>query len=296
MEVGDAGQIDDGGGDSDSDSDADSDTDSDGDSDVDSDSDTDTGPECTSGVCCNSATQTYHDSSFPCEQNNEYRCEGTGCAATAQQRNIIQYCSGISTECDGDTTEGDWATIENCSEDQTCSTDGVESAECVDSFGYCCEESGNWFDTTSGLCWQDPPPSEYVSWADSTGYCPTLEQDGFTDWWLPDIDELISLMKGCLYGTATGDLSLSTCSVEDPGCLDWECDDGSECAACGGGGGPGASGCYWDPSLSGDCSWYWSSSPAEGDSVHPWSVNFFTGAVGANDNYETRIRCARAEE
>ncbi|MFO8073373.1 MAG: DUF1566 domain-containing protein [Polyangia bacterium] len=121
---------------------------------------------------------------------------------------------------------------------------------------------GGFRDTDTGLCWQDPPSEYDLNWFEASGtedpysnpeatdYCGSGEWGDHTDWRLPDIDELISLMRGCIAGDATGDLSSSICGVEDPGCLEQVCDS-DDCEWCTGWSGPGQGGCYWDPTLIG---------------------------------------------
>ena len=41
-------------------------------------------------------------------------------------------------------------------------------------------------------------------------------------------------------------------------------------------------GCYWDANLQGRCSWFWSSSPVEGNPDRAWVVHFGYGSVGYN--------------
>ncbi|MFO8071986.1 MAG: DUF1566 domain-containing protein [Polyangia bacterium] len=148
---------------------------------------------------------------------------------------------------------------------------------------------------SSGLCWQDPPAGDEMSWWDAIPHCEDGTGDGYTDWALPDIDELISLMRGCVNGTATGDLSHSTCSVEDSGCLENSCNYGTDCDSCDILDGPGGVGCYWDPELSGACSWYWSSSSVVGSTGNVWPVRFAYGYVYYHyDMYHTNhVRCVR---
>ncbi|MCP4675596.1 MAG: DUF1566 domain-containing protein [Deltaproteobacteria bacterium] len=68
------------------------------------------------------------------------------------------------------------------------------------------------------MCWQDPPSTSYIYWAAANSHCDGLTVGGFTDWEPPSIDELVSLLRGCQNGTATGDLSLSTCQMTPAGC------------------------------------------------------------------------------
>jgi hypothetical protein len=164
---------------------------------------------------------------------------------------------------------------------------------------------GGYLDPVTSLCWQEPPSTTSMNWYEATGtahsthnpdggtnYCGDGTWGGHTDWYLPDVDELISLLRGCVSGTATDNLSLSVCGVEDPGCLDTSCDDGPDCSYCPDLEGPGDGGCYWDPELSGTCDWYWSSSPCLANSA--WHVYFAGG--GVHDylvHLDYHVRCVR---
>jgi hypothetical protein len=157
-----------------------------------------------------------------------------------------------------------------------------------------CPADGTWLDTATGLCWQNPP-FEYSMWGGDSAaeYCDDLSIGGHDDWRLPVIQELISLLRGCVDGTATGDLSTSECAVSDPDCLGSECDD-SGCAICSEVGGPDddPAGCYWPQELEGDCWAYWSSSVYDGDETHAWRVMFEWGnASGFDVEIQNMVRC-----
>jgi uncharacterized protein (TIGR02145 family) len=132
-------------------------------------------------------------------------------------------------------------------------------------------------------------------WSAAISYCDNLDLGGHTDWHLPNIDELISLIRGCQDGTATGDLSPSLCEMTPAGCAEtdscvgW----GDACYWCSSGSGP-ASGCYWDPALGGACSAYWSSSSHANDSSYAWFVTFGLGYVDITGKYVAiPVRCVR---
>jgi len=168
-----------------------------------------------------------------------------------------------------------------------------------------------WCDTATGLCWQNPPDDIQMNWYTASGkkndeynpegvpgYCEYNEWGGYNDWRLPDIDELISLIRGCVDGKVTGDLSTSICGVEDPDCLDYYCHDKNNCSGCSYLRGPCEDGCYWHPEIEGKCSWYWSSSIVfvygEEWGSTAWGVNFNYGDLDSeNKSDERRVRCVR---
>ncbi len=155
--------------------------------------------------------------------------------------------------------------------------------------------AGGKLDTTTNLCWQDPPLEESTMWYFAISYCDDLELGGHSDWRLPDINELISLLNGCVDGRKTVDSSHSACEMTPTGCAaTYSCDDMENCVECSTLEGPGAEGCFWDPELSGRCSSYWSSTSLSTDSTSAWAANFRHGNVSSRmRGTELLIRCVR---
>ena len=151
-----------------------------------------------------------------------------------------------------------------------------------------------WQDEATGLTWQRDGAPATFTWQEAVDYCDALVLGGNEDWRLPDIAELIGLLRGCVDGTETGDLSPSACAMIPPGCVESDsCEDKSECAYCPSGSGPTA-GCYWDPALGGTCSTYFSSSLHGLDLA--WSVRFDYGyAYDACLACLAGVRCVRRE-
>jgi len=155
---------------------------------------------------------------------------------------------------------------------------------------------GTWTDPSTGLVWQNPPFDGTKKWEDAKTYC-TNNEAGLpgTGWHLPNISELRSLIRGCP-NTETG----GACGVTDvcskcgvgQSCLSWDpCHD--DCSNCSSGDGP-ASGCYWPGEMEGVCSWYWSSSPVEGNEFYAFHLYFGNGGVGLGYvNYDGHVRCVR---
>ncbi|MCK9464119.1 MAG: DUF1566 domain-containing protein, partial [Proteobacteria bacterium] len=81
------------------------------------------------------------------------------------------------------------------------------------------ECDGGQLDPATNLCWQNPPPDDKLNWEAAKAYCDGLSLGGHDDWRLPKIHELNSIVRGCVNGTASGDLRKSKCGVADPGCL-----------------------------------------------------------------------------
>jgi hypothetical protein len=147
-----------------------------------------------------------------------------------------------------------------------------------------------WADSSSGLVWQNPAPSDKLNWADAGAYCDGLTLAGNTDWRLPTIGELRSLIRGC---PAT--VTVGACGVTDA-CLDYSTCLGSTCDGCSSMAGPGTDGGYWDPAVSGQY-WfgYWSASSLADDASSAWYVVFREGSVRnvSKVNPQMHVRCVR---
>jgi len=146
-----------------------------------------------------------------------------------------------------------------------------------------------WNDSTSGLMWQVVPPDDVDFWDSSITYCQGLSYGGYSDWRLPTISELRSVIRGC-DATETG----GSCGVTDD-CLDSSCEN-SPCMGCESYGGPASGGAYWPDEISGEIAWYWSSLPVADLAERAWAVSFETGRVygyyagPTSGNY---MRCVR---
>ena len=138
-----------------------------------------------------------------------------------------------------------------------------------------------------GLLWQLSPPSGTHNQEQARDYCAALKLAGHTDWRLPTISELRSLVRGCPERQWGG-----ACKVADPGCLTKGCWTAETCGHCKEKGGP-AGGCYWEPGAwEGSCTdtWiYWTSSRFDKFVDHYWVVRFQgggkfdDGVVGFNE-------------
>ena len=110
-------------------------------------------------------------------------------------------------------------------------------------------------------------------WDEAKSYCDSLSLGGRSDWHLPTIGELRTLIRGC---PATEDGG--ACNVEEGDCLSWSCRDDS-CSGCTVEDGPGEGGMNWPVEIEGDCCWYWSSSLVEDLGNGAWYVYFDYGEV-----------------
>ncbi|MCP4599306.1 MAG: DUF1566 domain-containing protein [Proteobacteria bacterium] len=119
-----------------------------------------------------------------------------------------------------------------------------------------------WYDSTTGLYWQDSPNGAKFLQHDAINYCSNLSHGDYNDWRLPKIQELISLIRGC---------DTCECGVSDPDCLEPKCSEEPECQSCSPLEGPGNDGCYWYFDLNGSCE---ESYRSISHSINEWFVDF----------------------
>ena len=123
--------------------------------------------------------------------------------------------------------------------------------------------------------------SSTMDWDTAVDYCENLTEGGYSDWRLPTITELRTLIKNCPQTDFSG-----SCTVTND-CLSY-----SECRndAC--------AGCDYDEtgnySKLGDNNWLWSASTRPDDSNYAWFVYFKTANVHYNDKSNScYVRCVR---
>jgi len=124
---------------------------------------------CTSGACCNGCT--YKAAGTTCYSEEEYDCTGPTCGGTLLVRTHTKECTGASATCDGTLSSwSDWATDENCDDDEMCS---ASDEDCVyeGDLGDECFES----ECTSGTCCnsttQQYRPAGFICDAESDERC-----------------------------------------------------------------------------------------------------------------------------
>jgi len=226
----------------------------------------------------------------------------------------ISMTDGSTTGADADAdTDVDADVDLDADADADADTDADGDADTLTdgNFPTDCTNTGNWYDAKSGLCWQDPPSASGMNWykatgtlnsdynpGESTDYCADGTWGGFTNWQVPDIDELISLLRGCKDGIETGDLSLSSCTMQPFDCAQSDsCTYVISCELCENNQGPGSAGCYCNAELSGSCLVYWSSTSYTNDPDYAWIVDFACGVCYtpyyAKDGDNALVRCVR---
>lgn len=128
------------------------------------------------------------------------------------------------------------------------------------------DPGSTWTDPTSGLTWQVNP--SFMNWEKAKTYCNNLTLTR-SDWHLPTISELRTLIRGC-----DGSMAGGSCNVTDDCLSTGDCWSEQSCGGCNILEGPGSGGAYWPDGISGDISWYWSSSPMADVDYTAWVVDF----------------------
>ena len=124
-----------------------------------------------------------------------------------------------------------------------------------------CDADSVWRDTANELCWQRTPSSDSMCQQEAIDYCRSLKLGGESDWRLPSIGQLRSLIQGCAGNERGG-----SCEIDGD-------DKSGECPECEAREGPGEDGCYWNTALDGSCSTqYWSLTDS-------WCVDFSVGGI-----------------
>ena len=163
----------------------------------------------------------------------------------------------------------------------TCASNGSSTLpECSTS------NTGPCYDSTSHLTWSKKADTTYY-WSDAGTYCNGLSEGGYSDWRLPNISELRTLIKNCSRNIMPG----GTCKVredEELVCLESSCWTSETCGSCD----YDETGLY---SKFGETGWFWSSSPKSDNTDIAWYVNFKYGYVNSyiktsSYNY---VRCVR---
>jgi hypothetical protein len=171
-------------------------------------------------------------------------------------------CGGSGGECTADCGDRVCGPVPNgCGE--SCGSCGIEAQCSAEGQCVACATAG------CGLTWQEPPESTFRDWDRAIAYCEGLTLDGSSDWRLPSVSELRTLLRNCPATESGG-----ACGVIDT-CLAGSCASGDCTPACDGAAGT----CLRDVALTGSCGWTWSASAVDGDSSEAWRVDFETGQV-----------------
>ena len=151
-----------------------------------------------------------------------------------------------------------------------------------------------WKDPDTSLTWTSlkyykDDGSSGLAWDEALNYCENLEEGGYTDWHLPNIDELRSLVQNCPDSELGGACKAS----EENGCLDKdECYSMGDCFSCSS-----------DKEKTGKYSklndafeyWFWSSSTRTDYEDAAWVVEFYAAYIfyAKKTHDYMYVRCVR---
>lgn len=128
-----------------------------------------------------------------------------------------------------------------------------------------------------GLQWSNKSPND-MTWRKAVNYCKNLNEGGYSDWRLPNIDELRTLIQNDP-GTQSG----GSCPISEKAGKLSSKDLTKDCN------GSGSA-----VSKLGDRGWFWSSSTSSVISIYAWFVDFNYGGVICNTKPHTcSVRCVR---
>jgi len=267
---------------------------------------------CPNG-CCDANDQCRTSTTTTCGISGEDCISCSLSKATANCENgqcVIASCNTNYSDCDNDTSNGCETLLTSTSNCGSCGNkctarENATSPTCVDgicgdkcNYGY--QDNGTicdlkiWWDSKSNLSWEIGPSGGDMSWQSAISYCNARSVYGYSDWRLPTISELRSLIRGCV-GTVTG----GPCKVTDSCARSDESCHTVDCGMCTENGGPD-DGCYRPEPLTGTCGRSWSSTreTTVTDRTNVWYVNFAGGYVmsidTANaDGYVSSVLCVR---
>ena len=137
-------------------------------------------------------------------------------------------------------------------------------------------------DNKNGLIWSSK--SKEMSWEDAVAYCKNLNEGNLSDWHLPTISELRTLIQNCPNTETGGKCGVTDSCLSYSKCMNEACYD-----------------CDYYPSKpysklgDGRNDYFWSSSVRSDNSGRAWYVGFDHAAVygQCEKNCEFSVRCVR---
>jgi len=142
-------------------------------------------------------------------------------------------------------------------------------------------------DESASLMWQRKSAERKMEYEEAYAYCENLVLGGYSDWRLPTISELKTLIVGCQSAS-------DACKVSDD-CLSASCR--SKGCSCPDYRGKGEDGFYWQRGVwQGGGNWFWSSSVLDDAPESAWRIAFDNGDISPNkQRVENSVRCVRSQ-
>jgi hypothetical protein len=148
---------------------------------------------------------------------------------------------------------------------------------------------GTVLDLETGIVWAQETAPKASGLSEAELYCAELILGGRSDWRLPVVDELTSIVTGCERADVAGH-----CAVADPTCLDLSCWTAAACGPCSSKSEFADTAAFWaSETWKGAPGRYLSASPIQGSLVGGlWVVDFATGGImNAAATGASHVRC-----
>lgn len=127
--------------------------------------------------------------------------------------------------------------------------------------------------------------SEYLTWKEAKKYCDSLTENGYSDWRLPTIDELRTIVSNCSPVIPGGSCKISS-NKNKLSSKHFS----SDCESCSAFDEHSRISDGWDA----DSDWLWSSSSVSDYSNYVWGIDFFDAELNKlSKNEEYEARCYR---
>ena len=238
-------------------------------------------------------TMSYSNGEWSSEIDTEYG-EETGTCRYKCDTGFFREGSNCVNPCDANPCEN----VANSTKVCTATDAATYSCGCKGNYAWnaseCipeCSASTTTFpcyDSTSHLTWSKKADTTY-NWSGAGRYCNGLSEGGYSDWHLPTISELRTLIQNCS-GTQMPGGSCGVRDEEDLVCLAGSCRL-VDCHSC-------TSDSTGGHSKFGDTDWFWSSSARSDNLSNAWDVNFKYGYVNntSKGNGNGYVRCVRGSQ
>ena len=224
---------------------------------------------CPNG-CDDSTGQCYTGWHYECIDGDSYRCY------LEESCSIVDVCHNYG--CNASTGQCN-TNLPNGSDEE--GQGSSEISECGLTSSIPCKDS------STGLMWSEKAYYN-MSWEMAVDYCDELKKSGYSDWRMPNIDELRTLIKNCSETEPDGECPIS----ESDGVLSQLYV--TSCMGCG----------YGSFDKLNDTDIFWSSSSVEEDPDYAWYVSFSSAEISVAYKYETNceevyntcvvtVRCVR---
>ncbi|MBO4441859.1 DUF1566 domain-containing protein, partial [bacterium] len=231
------------------------------------------------GDCCYDCAEDYHFLSTNGTCESDYG-EPTACTGLIENAEWV----GNGTYTPFWTEEAGWSRP-SAVYDQSGEADCA--FKCVEGYAWNdirCVPETPYTDPESELTWS-ALASDKMNWGNAGPYCENLTEGGYTDWRLPNIDELRTLIQNCAGSQTDG-----ACRVSDPDYLATTYNNNNSNCYCGGKTDGSYSKLGDDNNIN-----LWSSSKTSDTEGRAWLVGFYRGNINHSSTSDSNdVRCVRS--